>query len=281
LLDWLDPAFEEGKYYRRSDHSYFFMSCYEGKQLVDLVQVSSREFGVPFWPNDRRFSEFFRKLGGMVPDVEPMAFPSRNIGGELVENVPIASLLSKLDAGAPYGGWIFGSGLRFYSEKEAEKIPVGFNSTESFAKMDEDGNVANGIRVEVMELKPVEIKKASEERARGEGQTPFGKMVKCDDFVYIFHGKWFAKRGAPVDKTFFLKQAFENKFHEIIVGALTVSPSARRRLRLLPLPILLGGSLGRHFLICSPRVARGLRRKGQRDLAGLGLFQGGEGGAWL
>jgi hypothetical protein len=33
-----------------------------------------------------------------------------------------------------------------------------------------------------MELKPVEIKKASEEIARGEGQTPFGKIVKCDDF---------------------------------------------------------------------------------------------------
>jgi hypothetical protein len=29
-----------------------------------------------------------------------------------------------------------------------------------------------------MELKPVEIKKAPEERARGESQTPFKKMVK-------------------------------------------------------------------------------------------------------
>jgi hypothetical protein len=119
------------------------MSCYDGKQLVDLVQVSSREFGVPLCPNDRGFSGFFRKLGGMVPDVEPMAFPSRNVGGELVGNVPISGLLSKLDAGAPYDGWIFGSGLQFYSEKEAEKIPVGFNSKESFAKLDEDGNVAN------------------------------------------------------------------------------------------------------------------------------------------
>jgi hypothetical protein len=54
-----------------------------------------------------------------------------------------------------------------------------------------------------MELKPVEIKKASEERARREGQTPFGKMVKYDDFIYIFHGKRFVKRGAPIDKTFF------------------------------------------------------------------------------
>jgi hypothetical protein len=87
LLDWLDPAFEEGKYYRCSGHSYFSMSYYNGKQLVDLVQVSSREFGVPFWPNDRGFSGFLRELGGMVSDVEPMVLPSRNIRGEFIENV--------------------------------------------------------------------------------------------------------------------------------------------------------------------------------------------------
>jgi hypothetical protein len=29
-----------------------------------------------------------------------------------------------------------------------------------------------------MELKPVKVKKAPEERARGESQTPFRKMVK-------------------------------------------------------------------------------------------------------
>jgi hypothetical protein len=81
-----------------------------------------------------------------------------------------------------------------------------------------------------MELKPVVVKKAPEERARGEGQTPFSKMVKCDDFVHIFHRKRFAKRRAPVDKIFFLKQTLENKMHKIVVGALTVSPFPRRRL---------------------------------------------------
>jgi hypothetical protein len=53
---------------------------------------------------------------------------------------------------------------------------MGFDSEESFAEMDEDSNMANRIRVEVMELKLVEIKKASEERARGEGQTQNGKI---------------------------------------------------------------------------------------------------------
>jgi hypothetical protein len=138
---------------------------------------------------------------------------------------------------------------------------MGFDSEESFTEMDEDGNVENGIRVEVMELKPIEIKKATEKRARGEGQTPFGKMVKCDDFVYIFHGKRFVKRGVPVDKTLVLEQSLGNKFFEVVVGALTVSPLPRRRRRLLLLPILLR-SLGRHFWIHSPRVAQGLRGKG-------------------
>jgi hypothetical protein len=60
--------------------------------------------------------------------------------------------------------------LWFYPEKKAEKIPMGFDSEESFAEMDEDGNVANRIRVEVMELKPVEINKAMEKEQEGKAR---------------------------------------------------------------------------------------------------------------
>jgi hypothetical protein len=108
-----------------------------------LIHVPSGEFGVPLWPHDRGFTGSFRKLGDMVSDVEPMALPSRNVGGKFVGKISIAGLLSKLDAGAPYNGWIFGGGLRLYPEKKAEKIPMGFNSKESFTKMDEDSNVVD------------------------------------------------------------------------------------------------------------------------------------------
>jgi hypothetical protein len=206
----------------------------------------------------------------MVFDVELVVLPSRNVGGEFIGEVPIAGLLSKLDAGAPYNGQIFGCGLWFYPEKKAEKIPMGFDSEEGFIEMDEDCDMANGIWVEIVEIKPIEIKKATEKRARGEGQSPLGKMVKCDDFIYIFYGERFAKRGAPVDKTLVLEQSLENKLIEVVKGALTVCPLPRRRLRLLLLPILLR-SLECHFQIHSPRVARGLRGKGRGDLVGLGL----------
>jgi hypothetical protein len=72
----------------------------------------------------------------MVSDVEPMAFPSRDVGGEFVGKIFVTSLLPKLDAGAPYNGWIFGGRLRFYTEEIEEKIPMRFNSKESFTKVD-------------------------------------------------------------------------------------------------------------------------------------------------
>jgi hypothetical protein len=96
------------------------------------------------------------------------------------------------------------------AEEEAEKIPVWLDSEEGFTEMDKNGNVADGIRVEVMELKPVIIEKAAEERTRGKGQSSFGKVVKYDDFVNIFHRERFTERGAPVDKIFVLQQPLGN-----------------------------------------------------------------------
>jgi hypothetical protein len=96
---------------------------------------------------------------------------------------------------------------------------VGFNSEKCFIEVDENENVVNGIRVEVMELKPVVVKKAAKERTSGEGQSPFGRMVECDDFVDILHGERFTERGAPVDKIFLLQQPLGNKFFQIVEGA--------------------------------------------------------------
>jgi hypothetical protein len=87
---------------------------------------------------------------------------------------------------------------------------VGFDSKKCFTEVDENGNMANGIRVEVMELKPVIIKKATKEGTSGEGQSPFGKMEECDDFVDILHRERFMIRGAPVDKVLFLQQPLGN-----------------------------------------------------------------------
>jgi hypothetical protein len=114
----------------------------------------------------------------MVSDVEQMLFPSRDVGEEFLGKIFVTGMLPKLNAGAPYNGWIFGGRLRFYTEEIAENIPMGFNSKESFTKVDENSNMADRVRVETMELKPIEIKKATKEGTSREGQTPFSEMVE-------------------------------------------------------------------------------------------------------
>jgi hypothetical protein len=81
----------------------------------------------------------------MIFNIKLVIFLPGNVGGEFVRKVLVAGLLSKLDAGAPHNRWIFQGGLWFDSEEEAEKIPVGFNSEKYFAKVNKDGNVANGV----------------------------------------------------------------------------------------------------------------------------------------
>jgi hypothetical protein len=87
---------------------------------------------------------------------------------------------------------------------------VGFDSEKCFAEVDKNGNMINGIRVEVMELNPVIIKKATKEGTSGEGQSPFSKMEECGDFVNILHGERFTERGAPIDKVLLLQQPLGN-----------------------------------------------------------------------
>jgi hypothetical protein len=89
------------------------------------------------------------------------------------------------------------------------------------------------------------------------------------------------KREAPVDKTFFRKQTLGNKIWEFIIGALTVSPFPRRQLRILPLPILLIGSLGRQFPDLFSMSCSGAAEKGRGDSASLGLVKAGGGGGWI
>jgi hypothetical protein len=52
----------------------------------------------------------------------------------------------------------------------------------------------------VLELNSVVVKKAMKERTGGEGETPFRKRIKRDDFIDIFHGKWVAEGQAPIDE---------------------------------------------------------------------------------
>jgi hypothetical protein len=53
--------------------------------------------------------------------------------------------------------------LGLHAEKIAEKRPMGLNSEEGFTKVDEDGNMADRVGIEVLQLNPIEVEKTAEE----------------------------------------------------------------------------------------------------------------------
>jgi hypothetical protein len=95
-------------------------------------------------------------------------------------------------------------------EKVAEKSPMGLNSEEGFAEMDENGDMADRVGVEMLLLNPIEEEKATEERTSGEGKSPLRKRAERNDLIDTFHGEWIAERKAPIDEIFLLKQTSQH-----------------------------------------------------------------------
>jgi hypothetical protein len=88
---------------------------------------------------------------------------------------------------------------------------MGLNSEEGFTEVDENGDMADRVGVEVLQLNPVEVEKATEERTSGEGKSPFRKRAERNDLVDAFHGEWITKGKAPIDEISPLKQTSQHQ----------------------------------------------------------------------
>jgi hypothetical protein len=124
-------------------------------------------------------------------------------------------------------------------EKTTKEGKMGLDAHKCFAEMDEYRNMHDGIWVEVVELKTIVIKKATEKVTGGEGQFPFNKILKQDSLVDILVRIRLMERRALLNNMPFLKMTLFHKTQEVVSGALTVIPVAFRRFGLLLLLVLL------------------------------------------
>ena len=67
----------------------------------------------------------------------------------------VGNWLPLLRKSAPFLSW-------FEDEKMAEQSKIGSNVKESFAQMDEGGNVEDQVGVQIHQLNPIKMKKTSE-----------------------------------------------------------------------------------------------------------------------
>lgn len=148
-----------------------------------------------------------------------MVFPPGNIVGEFVLNISVAIPLFQLDTITTDYTWIIIGGLWFHAEKVAEQILAGLNPKKGFAKMNEDGKMRNGVRIEMMCSKIKIAKQAVQEIRSRQGQSSSNKLIKQDDFFWFRLGKNFTKSRMPLNNIL--------KIKKIISRALTFSPASR------------------------------------------------------
>ena len=65
-----------------------------------------------------------------------------------------------------------------------EQIKIGFDPQESFTKMNEDGDMQNRIRGQVMHLNPPMMKKTSEEIRHGKTKVSKNMRMKNNRFIF-------------------------------------------------------------------------------------------------
>ena len=99
-----------------------------------------------------------------------------------------------------------------------DQIEVGLNPQESFAKMDKNRDVENGIRGQVMHLNPPMVKKAPEEI--GNGKTEASKNMRMKNNRFIFP---LMRKGLPI-RSPGLKKMLIYKTEKMGVSTLTRLP---------------------------------------------------------
>ena len=97
------------------------------------------------------------------PNIEPHLLPVDDLITQLIRDVLGLLPLTKLQPGSPNYIYPRFVGMGFQMEEIPKQIEVRLNPQESFAKMNKNRDVENGVRGQMMHLNPPIEKEATEE----------------------------------------------------------------------------------------------------------------------
>ena len=82
----------------------------------------------------------------------------------------------------------------------AEEVEMGADTKEGFTEVDEGGNVEDRIRIQMDQLNPIKIKKATEEVFGRQSKSSIKEVLKNNNFIGIGSGERLTKYGASPDE---------------------------------------------------------------------------------
>ena len=100
-------------------------------------------------------------------------------------------------------------------EEILKQIKVGLDPQKSLAKVDENRNVKNGVRGQVMHLNPPMEKEAMEEIKNRKTEAPKNMRKKNNRFISTLMGKRFPHRSTPMDHAAGLKKILSHQIQKM------------------------------------------------------------------
>jgi hypothetical protein len=171
-------------------------------QEVDLVDQSSHlrdfEWNRLFTPGSLELRELAyegREAGFVTLTVDPCSIPSPEIifQGRIKET----STRAGLEAYAPYNIPV-GSPQLVFQEVVFEQWEAWRNAKVSFTEMDKDGNLQNGVRVQMDKLYLIVVEKFAEEIISRESKPMLEEREKHHKFICIGCGNVFSDGRPPL-----------------------------------------------------------------------------------
>ena len=109
-------------------------------------------------------------------------------------------------------------------EEILKKTKVGLDPQKSLAKMDENRDVDNRVRGQVMHLNPPMEKEAPEEIGNRKTEAPKNIRKENNRFISFLMRKRFPRRSTPMDNATGLKKMLPHQIQKMGVGTLTRLP---------------------------------------------------------
>ena len=103
-------------------------------------------------------------------------------------------------------------------EEILEQVEMGLLPQESFAKMNEDRNMENRVRGQVMHLNPPILKETTEEVRNRKTEASKNIRKENNRFVVPLMRKRFTHGPTPMDHALMLKKVLSHKIQKVGVG---------------------------------------------------------------
>jgi hypothetical protein len=122
------------------------------KKKVNLIPPTT--LGIPIQPLHRGARSAKRKGRRKVPNIKPHRLPVDDFVTQIIRDVLGFPPLAELQPSSPNYIYLRMVRMGFQMKEILKQVKVGLDPQESFAQVDENRDVENGVRGQVMHLNP-------------------------------------------------------------------------------------------------------------------------------